>query len=169
MKLPLVPWSRQLAVTSDALPTEPAMRPRRIGYWLWLAGPSAVLIMSLMLSTGDDRLVFFPGVGELPETCTMHSRLGIDCPGCGLTRCFIHLAHGNLTGAWRLSPVGILLFLFVVLQIPLSLGALVGNRLQGGGPSLLSRVSPWNEILLVGLLLALLLQWLMRLATGELF
>jgi hypothetical protein len=83
------------------------------------------------MSVGPGREVFLPGVGTIPETCTLHARLGIDCPGCGLTRSFIHLAHGDLRAAWSLNPVGLLMFAFVAAQIPLVISLLWCNRARG--------------------------------------
>lgn len=41
-----------------------------------------------------------------------------DCPGCGLTRSFIYLAHGDWRGSVAVHRFGWLLALGVVLQIP---------------------------------------------------
>ncbi len=54
----------------------------------------------------------------LPELCYWRTMFGMDCPGCGLTRCFIAAAHGHLAEAWSYNPVGLLLFAAVVFQIP---------------------------------------------------
>jgi hypothetical protein len=129
------------------------------------------------MSTGSERTVSLPGVGVLPETCTLHTRLGMDCPGCGLTRCFIHLAHGRFALAWGVNPVGILLFIYVGLQIPLALAVLTSkqcSQLTSQQPSpgtarRLQRLIPWNEKAAILLLLALLLQWIVRLTFGKLY
>ncbi len=132
-------------------------------YWVWLTIPTAILLLASIMTTGSDRQVSLPGLGVLPETCTLHSRFGIDCPGCGLTRTFIHLAHGNLDAAWTLNPVGSLLFVFVLAQIPLAIGSLSKNRSFRAVQRIMERVTPWNQILLIGLLVALLVQWIVRL------
>jgi hypothetical protein len=36
--------------------------------------------------------------------CLFHLLTGMDCPGCGMTRAFLHLAHGDIRGAWYLHP-----------------------------------------------------------------
>lgn len=178
---------------------------RQLSYWLWLSGPIAILLCSWIMSTGDGRQVLLPGVGVLPEICTLHARLGVDCPGCGLTRSFIHLAHGDLRAAWTLSPVGLLLFAFIASQIPLTLNlmwptsalediidaSVVHNEIHGEtnpapcGTRLvapphnanlpnadrvravwLSRWVLWNQWMLLGLMLALILQWIIKLTMG---
>lgn len=178
-------------------------------YWLWLTSSLVVLLLASIMSVGDDRDVLLPGWGALPETCTLHTQLGIDCPGCGLTRSFIHLAHGRIAAAWSLNPVGLLIFVFVVSQVPLSLCLIYARRFQscsmrkgGDGASnsqhqsnpksgaidisepplggrepasrkphhwWLGRWFYWNQWLLVGLMVALLLQWFTRLILGGLF
>ena len=36
--------------------------------------------------------------------CLFHLLTGFDCPGCGMTRAFLRLAHGDVRGAWLLHP-----------------------------------------------------------------
>lgn len=177
----------------------------RLSYWLWLSGSILILLCSWVMSTGDERQVLLPGVGVLPETCTLHTHFGVDCPGCGLTRSFIHLAHGNLRTAWTLSPVGLLLFIYIASQIPLVLNLMWSSRtieniidasavrsethgetipaecdepleaptytaglLDTNGVRLawLSRWVRWNQWILVNLMLALVLQWIIKLIRG---
>jgi hypothetical protein len=140
-------------------------RPPDVAYLLWFAGAAGVLFCAALLQVGQDRQVVFPWVGcAIPETCAMYTRFGVDCPGCGLTRSFVHLAHGNVAGAWSLSPVSLLIFSFVVLQVPLS----ILHLLRIGGGFIRSWTS-WNQFAFVGLLIAIILQWSWRLVTGELF
>lgn len=179
---------------------------RSLSYCLWLASSVVVLLLSWVMSTGDGRQVVLPGVGVIPETCTLHTRFGVDCPGCGLTRSFIHLAHGNLRAAWSLNPVSLLLFIFVASQIPLVLNLMwprttIGRiieanivrtnivqreTIQAGydncldtpsphtSPPNVDRVRPtylgrwvdWNQWMLAGLMLALVLQWIVKLTMG---
>ncbi len=55
---------------------------------------------------------------SLPEVCMSRKTLGISCPGCGLTRSFVSTAHGNFAPAFRWNPMGPLLFVVVLFQIP---------------------------------------------------
>jgi len=43
-------------------------------------------------------------ISHLPPLCLFHAVTGIDCPGCGMTRAFLHLAHGDFTAAWSFHP-----------------------------------------------------------------
>lgn len=54
----------------------------------------------------------------LPETCMSRKVLGISCPGCGLTRSFVAMARADLATAFRWNPMGPLLFIVVLFQIP---------------------------------------------------
>ena len=44
--------------------------------------------------------------------------LGIDCPGCGMTRAFISISHGKFARAWHLNHASIVVYFFVAVQIP---------------------------------------------------
>lgn len=86
----------------------------------------AVVGLAFLLEVHSDQRVaftFLPGF-PLPESCPSRSLFHVDCPGCGLTRSFVHLAHGNWRAAWAIHRVGILLALAVVLQIPYRIAAL---------------------------------------------
>src|SRR5687768_5362657 len=53
--------------------------------------------------------------------CQFHQVTRMPCPGCGLTRSFIGLAHLNLEGAVFYNPTGVLLFpivLFLAALLP---------------------------------------------------
>ena len=55
---------------------------------------------------------------EGPGLCSFHRLTGLDCPGCGMTRAFHQLSHGNLAEALEfnlLSPVVFFSFLLVLL------------------------------------------------------
>ena len=83
-----------------------------------LAAAGLVLLLSFCLEIRGRSDVGFPGTPSLPEFCTMRRYLGIGCPGCGLTRCFISITQGQFREAWAFNPVGILLYLIIIFQIP---------------------------------------------------
>lgn len=85
----------------------------------WLLLPAAVLLLSLLLEVRDSRHVVVPVINRpLPELCTFRRLTGIDCAGCGLTRCFISISHGRLDAAWNYHPVGFVLYAMAAFQIP---------------------------------------------------
>ncbi|REJ71569.1 MAG: DUF2752 domain-containing protein [Planctomycetota bacterium] len=93
---------------------------------LFLWGSIAVVVLAFVMSVREDQRVglgFLPD-WPLPELCQSKSLLGWNCPGCGLTRSFIYLAHGELAASLQVHRVGWLLALGVVLQIPYRLWAL---------------------------------------------
>jgi hypothetical protein len=101
----------------------------------------------------------------LPETCSTYTALGIDCPGCGLTRSFVHLSRGNWQTAWVLNPMGPLLYAYLAVQIPLA-----AMRWIREAPNYQWfdrwRVVHWariNQWVGFGLAIGLLLQWVLRL------
>ncbi len=152
-------------------PAQPAIRspqsairnhpPDRLYHVILLALSVTVLLLASLLSIRDRSQVIVPLLQlPLPELCTMRRLFGIDCPGCGLTRCFISLAHGDIAAAWSYNPAGLWLFLMIAFQIPFRSYQLW--RLGRGQREL---VVPWVlQVALAILAIALLTQWTLRLA-----
>ena len=96
-----------------------------------------VLLAAFLLDVEETRvrLAVWPN-WLLPESCLSRSLAGLDCPGCGLTRSFVYLAQGDVTGSLASNRVGWLLALATVSQIPIRLWSLwktrplVSHRLQ---------------------------------------
>jgi hypothetical protein len=75
-------------------------------------------LASLLRFDSQDRL-FVPVLDlQLPTTCVSHQFFGWDCPGCGLTRGFVALVHGQWRRAWDFNPGTYLAVLLVILQMP---------------------------------------------------
>ena len=75
---------------------------------------------ALLLQVRTDERVaplFFANL-PLPPTCLSRECFGVKCPGCGLTRSFIDLAHGDWRASWIHHRLGWLLALTVLFQIP---------------------------------------------------
>lgn len=70
----------------------------------------------LLLQYADDGLYLFGW--KWPSTCALHSRFGIKCALCGLTRSFSMMAHGHLARAFAVHALGPAIFAFCCLQIP---------------------------------------------------
>ena len=131
---------------------------------LWLFGSLSILTLAAIMSVDTSRRVYLPGLSvPVPETCMLHARFGLDCPGCGLTRSFIHFAHGRLFEGMSLNPAGIAIFLFVAAQVPAA-----GFRFALGRSSGLSKFwSRGNEIALIVLPTLTFVQWIVRLVIGH--
>jgi len=56
----------------------------------------------------------------LPE-CMFHKLTGLWCPGCGMTRATHAALHGHIKGAFRLNPLGMVLFPVALIGISLEL------------------------------------------------
>ncbi|GIW97785.1 MAG: hypothetical protein KatS3mg111_1118 [Pirellulaceae bacterium] len=139
----------------------PAAPPSRGSAWVWLAGAVAILVAALLLETPGGRRVLLPGGIDLPNACGTYLLFGIDCPACGLTRSFIHLAHGRWFDAFQAHAIGPLLFAYTLLQVPLA-----AWRLSGHARSKMERVISWNIWLLLVLVSMMLVRWGWRLLSA---
>jgi hypothetical protein len=92
---------------------------------LVVAGLVTVLAILLQVDADDQAAFCFLPRWPLPPTCMSRSLFGVECPGCGLTRSFIHLAHGDWQRSLAVHRVGWLLALAVILQFPYRLAALL--------------------------------------------
>jgi hypothetical protein len=133
----------------------PALRQQ---HWVVLGLSMAVIALSVALTT-DDRRVAVAGLGQwpFPDICQSRVWLNLDCPGCGMTRSFIHFFHGRFADSLRLHRIGWLLALLTVLQIPYRLVAL---RSATGLP--LGKAFP--QALVLGAVVLLSANWLLKLA-----
>ncbi len=61
-------------------------------------------------------LLSVPVVEKVP-LCFFHHVTGLDCPGCGLVRSFISIAHGQFREAVRFNALGPLVFLFFLFSL----------------------------------------------------
>jgi hypothetical protein len=123
-----------------------------------------VLALSALLQVRGQTQVAVPLWGvALPELCSWRRYLGLECPGCGLTRSFISLAHFDPLAAWRYNPAGVVLFAGMLFQFPYR--ALQLRRLARGVGE---REAPvglfvgWS----VALVAVLLIQWGLKVAAG---
>lgn len=120
-----------------------------------------VVIAACVLEVRDDHQVEVSGGGwKMPELCLSRSLWGFSCPGCGLTRSFIRLAHGDFAGALALNRVGWLLALATVIQIPYRMAMLrwLSSRgLPEPVPAVVNEVFGWT------LIVALIGSWVLGL------
>jgi hypothetical protein len=79
--------------------------PGAVGARACFAFLSAVLLASVVV----------PPVREAPfPLCLVHLLLGVAGPGCGMTRAFLFLGHGDFRSALELNPNSLLVFGLVV-------------------------------------------------------
>lgn len=96
----------------------------------------AYLAILAVLVIGPVFLRFDPGAGEhvsvgpleLPPMCLSEALFHVPCPGCGLTRSFILIAHGHPAEAARYHRLGLPLYLFFLGQAAMRLALLCRVR-----------------------------------------
>jgi hypothetical protein len=98
-----------------------------------------IVLLAFLFQVGADGRVFISGLPEfpLPSTCMSYSWFGVKCPGCGLTRSVVHLAHGNWRESWRYHRLGWLMAAAILLQFPYRI-----LGLWNGGTTFLGRSIP---------------------------
>lgn len=90
----------------------PRVRPE-----LAMLGISAlVLIIAAVSQPGTEVVHLFGHV--IPGMCVFRATFGIPCPGCGMTRSFVFLAHGDLREAFSMNVFGPAMFVLTAAQIP---------------------------------------------------
>lgn len=131
---------------------------------MWLLGTVAVLLAARCLEVRSGESVGLPGLASMPEICALKRNFCLKCPGCGLTRSFVYMAHGEVLAAWQTNWVGVCAFAFTVLQLPLALAnwSWPGHRRL----AVLLRWNAWALCLLAGLLC---IRWASLLALGSLY
>lgn len=136
-----------------------AIHPADDATWHWTALfiSLGVIIAASVLEIRGTTQVAVPGLAPLPELCLWRRCFGSDCAGCGLTRSFVSLAHGDLPGALRYHVAGTLLFACVVAQVPYRSWQLA--RLHRGKPAIRSPSLAW---LGWALLPIFVIQWIVR-------
>jgi len=92
---------------------------------LLVAGAIVLLAFSMEVVAGGQRVAFVGLLDyPLPHSCMSRSLFGVPCPGCGLTRSFIYLAHGDWRSSLAMHRLGWLMALAVVLQFPYRIASL---------------------------------------------
>jgi hypothetical protein len=183
----------EAAIQADPPSAMPATRPpatkrsAATGHWIYLSLSLVVFSLALLLSVRGEEQVIVPVAGKpLPGLCGSKMLFGMECPGCGLTRCFINLAHGigntaaagadairgqlseasrhvagarhNVARAWHYNPGGFILFSVMLAQIPLRSWKL-WQVYRGRAAKSLGAIGNWTLWIVV---FALVGQWLVR-------
>ncbi len=136
-------------------------RPATLHHWTFLVIACVVVVASLSFTVRGREQVIVPVLNSaLPGTCTFRRMTGFPCPGCGLTRSFISIAHGQLVDAWRFNPAGVAFFAVVVFQIPYRIFQI--SRIRRGLAE--HRFAAADTWVLVGVAVIMLAQWMCVLA-----
>ncbi|MEZ5211014.1 DUF2752 domain-containing protein [Gordonia sp. PP30] len=70
--------------------------------------------------------------GGIMPVCPTHALLGIDCPGCGMSRAIYYLEHGELGTALHYNAVGVVaLALLAVSFVTYTIGLWRGRAVRG--------------------------------------
>jgi Protein of unknown function (DUF2752) len=83
-------------------------RPERYGRYLMIGICSFPLAASFWLAEGKPLGAFI---------CPIRHWLGVICPGCGLTRSFVSLAHGHWERSFAYHAFGPLLFVAMAIAV----------------------------------------------------
>ncbi len=75
---------------------------------LW---PSTYFLAALLVASAFLPLPHDNAIAGLPSICAFHNLTRYPCPGCGLTRAWVSMAHGHLGEALMWHPLGPFLFI----------------------------------------------------------
>jgi hypothetical protein len=140
----------------------PVERIERLKQIAWLGVCSAIIVAAFVLCVRGNDDVAVMGV-TVPQSCNMKRFTGLDCPGCGLTRSFVSMAHGEWRTAWNFHAAGPIWFVVVVAQIPFRLWQLFRIR-QGKSEFRTGLEWPF----LIGMFGLLLVVWIYKMLLGSL-
>jgi hypothetical protein len=116
----------------------PASRPRPAATEWIAAGGSAALAGAFVLSPD--------GIDDGPVICPFRLLTGLPCPGCGLTRSWVHLAHGQWRDSFLANPFGVVL---VALLVALVAAVVIARVRHTAAPDLDELVRrPWLRAVL---------------------
>jgi len=131
----------------------------RLYHALLAASAAAVLGVARALTPSTSGQGTHEQLGLPP--CSFHWITGHGCPGCGLTTSFAFFVRGDLLGAFRANPVGLLLATATALSVPLLI-----YRVIWPAPIDDLLTSRWLTRGLLGLMVLMFVVWFVRLALG---
>jgi hypothetical protein len=155
-----------LTLADDETPPE---KRARIPWWLrrhyevmFFVTIAMIGSFSMHVDHADTGEVMALGRFHTPSMCASKTVWGVTCPGCGLSRSFVCMAHADFRVAYDFNRVGPLMFVVAVFQYPYRF---IGLRRRRRWP--FGRL--WGRIwanLLIGCLIG---NWLWNVGCGEIF
>ncbi len=98
---------------------KPIYKPELVFRVLVLLMSLTAISMSFVMTVEDGQKVFLPfSKTPMPEMCGVRSVLGVDCPGCGMSRAFISISDLEIGKALAHNSASLVVYLFVAIQIP---------------------------------------------------
>src|SRR5215468_10118967 len=95
--------------------------PRLIAALVWLS----------LLVGGAYLYIFEPGKSGFFPPCPFRTLTGLNCPGCGTTRCLHQLLHGEVVNAFELNPLFMVMLPFGIwFLVRYTWAALTGRKLR---------------------------------------
>ena len=96
---------------------------------------------------------FYFTTGSLPqvEVCSFKRVLGVPCPGCGLTRAFCSISHGQFGNAWNFNPFAYVFYSIAVYMVLRPLLKLKFPKMERWFVN-----SRWSTILPIALIIGML-------------
>src|SRR6266851_3262347 len=74
----------------------------------------AALIWLTVAVSGVYLFIFEPGQSGYFPPCPFRALTGLNCPGCGTTRCLHQLLHGNVSAGFKLNPLFVVALPFLI-------------------------------------------------------
>jgi hypothetical protein len=135
----------------------PEGRAARTHHRTMLLISCGVVVLAFLFEVRPDQRVALPVAPQypMPETCMSRQLFGLHCPGCGLTRSLIHLAHGDWRASMAMHRLGWMMAAAVLLQFPYRISCLR----HGSALPLGKRIPQWFGYALV---FAMIVNWLLE-------
>jgi len=118
-----------ISISTDSLAERrPLPGQARVRHTVVLVSCVLAVSGSVLLRHGGDGLYLLGA--KWPASCPLYQNLGIKCALCGLTRSFCSIAKSDFSRAAQFHSLGPAFFVFVCLQIPYRIYALLATHAE---------------------------------------